>query len=206
MRLDSAAVHVPSSEPTRPARTDAEERACAQRVRAGDKDAFERLYRAYYRRLVGFVFTYLHSEPIAEELVQDVFLAVWRERERWELRTTVRAYLFQSARNAALNHLRHEGVSQSALENAAADGRALAMGERPAALDVQQEADELATVAQAAIAKLPPRCRMAFTLCRAHGLTYAETAQVMGVSERTVKMQMARALLALRAGLARWLP
>jgi DNA-directed RNA polymerase specialized sigma24 family protein len=47
---------------------------------------------------------------------------------------------------------------------------------------------------------------MAFTLCRAHGLSYAETAQVMGISEQTVKVQMGRALMALRAGLARWLP
>jgi RNA polymerase sigma-70 factor (ECF subfamily) len=64
----------------------------------------------------------------------------------------------------------------------------------------------MATAAERTIARLPPRCRMAFTLCRAHGLSYAETAQVMGVSEHTVKIQMARALVALRAGLARWLP
>lgn len=185
---------------------DAEGQAWVARVRGGDKRAFELIYRAYYQALVGFVFTYLRSEPIAEEEVQDLFLAIWRHRERWELRTTLRAYLFKSARNRALNRLRHEGVMIAACEGAVAENRTIAMGEAPADLEQQVEAEELAAAAQRAIEQLPPRCRMAFTLCRAHGLSYAETAQVMGISENTVKIQMARALTALRVGLARWLP
>jgi RNA polymerase sigma-70 factor (ECF subfamily) len=164
------------------------------------------MYQAYYRALVGFVYTYVRSEPAAEEEVQELFLAIWHHRQRWDVRTTLRAYLFKAARNRALNYLRHEGVSSTVLDDAVAEGRAIAMGESPR--DVQQdiEADELAGAAQRAVARLPARCRTAFTLCRAHGLSYAETAQVMGISEHTVKVQMARALAALRAGLARWLP
>lgn len=205
MRFESAPVPIAIDESGPNGATDIEERADVDRVRAGDKAAFERLYRAYYRRLVGFVYLYVHAEPIAEEVVQDVFLAIWRERARWELRTTVRAYLFQAARNTAFNHLRHQGVSRSVVDGAVADGRALAMGEGPPALDAQQEADELARAALAAIGRLPARCRMTYTLCRGHGLSYGETAQVMGISEHTVKVQMARALQALRTELAHWL-
>jgi RNA polymerase sigma-70 factor (ECF subfamily) len=185
---------------------DAEDHRRVARVRAGDRQAFEAIYRAYYQALVGFVCGYLKSEATAEEVVQELFLAIWRHRDRWELSTTLRAYLFKSARNRALNYLRHEGVIAALDESTEGNHRPPAMGEAPPQVDQQLEADEMATAAERTIARLPPRCRMAFTLCRAHGLSYAETAQVMGVSEHTVKIQMARALVALRAGLARWLP
>ena len=187
-------------------RDDAEERAFVARVRVGDRIAFEQIYRTYYRALVGFVYAYLRSEAQAEEEVQELFLAVWCHRDQWEPRTTVRAYLFKAARNRALNYLKHEGVVNAVHDDAAIENRTLAMGEAPATQDERFDASDLAAAAQGAIERLPPRCRLAFTLCRSQQLSYAETAQVMGISEHTVKIQMARALAALRVGLARWLP
>jgi RNA polymerase sigma-70 factor (ECF subfamily) len=180
--------------------------ARVQRIRAGEATAFEDVYRDYYRVLVGFVYTYLRSEPQAEEVVQDVFLAIWRHRAQWQPRTSLRAYLFGAARNRALNRLRDQGVASTARDDAGIEGRMLAMGEPAAAVDLQIEGAELADAARRAIARLAPRCRMAFMLCREEGLSYAETAEVMGISEHTVKIQMGRALKALRVGLAQWLP
>ncbi|HEY9225320.1 MAG TPA: RNA polymerase sigma-70 factor, partial [Gemmatimonadaceae bacterium] len=191
----------PSTRYERPAplvRDDAVDVARVDRIRQGDQSAFEEVYREHYGALVGFVYTYLRSEPLAEEEVQDLFLAVWRHRTEWQPRTTLRAYLFKAARNRALNRLRNQGVTTAVWEDAAAEGRTLAMGETPPALDQQVEADELAEAARSAIARLAPRCRMAFVLCREEGLSYAETAEVMGISEHTVKIQMGRALKALR--------
>ena len=179
--------------------------ARVERIRAGDVTAFEQLYRDYYRTLVGFTCAYLQSEQQAEDEVQDVFLAIWRHRAEWAPQSSVRAYLFKAARNRALNRLRDRGVSSTARDDALAEGRAIAMGEPPADLDLQVEGAELADAARRAIARLAPRCRMAFTLCRGEGLSYAETAEVMGISEHTVKIQMGRALKALRIGLAHWL-
>ena len=206
MRLHhSSAVPAHDDEPLARGLDEADEREWVDRVRAGDRVAFEGIYRTYYRRLVGFIYTYVRSDTLAEELVQDIFLSIWRQRACWDLRTTLRAYLFRCARNSALNQRRHEGVTQAASDEAMSEGRMLGMGEAPAALDSQLEADDLAVAARAAISRLPPRCRTAFTLCRGHGLSYAEAAQVMGISESTVKIQMARALAALRAALARWI-
>jgi RNA polymerase sigma-70 factor (ECF subfamily) len=206
MRLHhSSAVPAHDDEPTTRGLDEADEREWVERVRAGDRVAFESIYRTYYRRLVGFIYTYVRSETLAEELVQDIFLSIWRQRAGWDLRTTLRAYLFGCARNRALNQRRHEGVTQAASHQALSEGRVLGMGEAPAAVDSQLEADDLALAARAAISRLPPRCRTAFTLCRGHGLSYAEAAEVMGISESTVKVQMARALAALRLALARWI-
>ena len=196
-RLDRTTPHL-AGDPRDVARVDA--------IRRGDPSAFEEVYRAYYRSLVGFIHTYVRSESIAEEEVQNLFLSIWRHRAQCAPRTTLRAYLFKAARNRALNRLRDDGVSVAASQNAIAERRMLAMGEAPAPLDQQLEASELAEAAQRAIARLAPRCRMAFTLCRSEGLSYAETAEVMGTSEHTVKIQMGRALKALRIGLAHWLP
>jgi RNA polymerase sigma-70 factor (ECF subfamily) len=186
-------------------RDDAEGRALAGRVRDGDRQAFEAMYRTYYRQLVGFVYHYLRSEASAEEVVQELFLAIWRHREQWELRTTLRTYLFQGARNRAVNQARHQAVVNATTHAAVANGCALGMGEPPADLHQELEAADLAAAARRAIERLPARCKMAFTLCRTHGLSYAETARAMGISEHTVKIQMGRALKAIRLGLAPWL-
>jgi len=206
MRLDALRSLHGIDHPSALPRNDADSDAWVAGVRAGDRHAFELMYRAYYQRLVGFVCAYIRSESAAEEEVQELFLAIWRDRERWELHTTLRAYLFKGARNRALNHLKHEGVTIAACESAVSEKRTLAMGEPAATVQETMEAEELEAAARVAISRLPPRCRMAFNLCRAHGLSYAEAAQVMGISEHTVKIQMTRALSALRAGLAQWLP
>jgi RNA polymerase sigma-70 factor, ECF subfamily len=198
-RHDVFDVHTQSQPHTR------DEHEWVRSVRMGDQTAFEAMYRAYYRALVGFTYTYVGSEAVAEEHVQELFLAIWRQRDHWEVQSTLRAYLYGAARNRALNHLAHEHIARAVTEDALVEERAIGMGAAPAAIDEVVEQEELAAAVQRAIERLPARCRATFTLCRDHGLTYAETARVMGVSEYTVKIQMARALKAMRLSLASWL-
>ena len=81
-----------------PARTDAEWVAA---VRAGEPAAFEALFHAYHAPLCTFAHRYLGARDLAEEIVQEVFLFVWERRETWDVRTSVRSYLFTAVRNAA---------------------------------------------------------------------------------------------------------
>ena len=174
-------------------------------VRAGDREAFETIYRTYYRPLVGFIYPYLGSEALAEEQVQELFLALWRLRADWQLRTTLRAYLYRGARNRALNYLKHARVEDGAASALPADEPSYGMGQPPAAIDDAAVAGELAAAVRRALQRLPRRCRMTFQLSRDHGLSYPEIAHAMGVSEHTVKIQMSRALKAMREALAPWL-
>ena len=98
MKTASAAVHD-------------EESNLIARIRRGDESAFESLYLAHHDELWRFAYTHVRSRDVAEELVQDVFLAVWGTRATWEVKTRVRAWLYASVRHLALNHLRHERVS-----------------------------------------------------------------------------------------------
>lgn len=162
--------------------------------------ALEALFQREYDGLCDFAERYVRTEAVAEELVQDVFLRLWRRRSATPLETVTRAYLYASVRNAALQVLRHERVD---LQWRAA--QAVAPAPRPQAADAHLAAADLRLAAEAAIASLPERCRLVFTLSRQQGLRYSEIARALGISEGTVEIQMNRALKALRAKLAPYL-
>ena len=83
-----------------------------ERLRLGDHEAFEIIFRAHYAQLVGFAEGMLRRGGTAEEIVQDVMLELWRRRESLVLTESVRAYLYRATRNRVLNDLRHERVVQ----------------------------------------------------------------------------------------------
>ena len=168
-----------------------------QAIRAGDHGAFEALFRAYHASLCSFAYRYLGARDLAEEIVQEVFLCIWERRESWDVRTSVRSYLLTSVRNAALSYLRHERVVRRRQAEVRDIHESVAASPEGRAL----EAETVVAVRQA-IGRLPDRCRLVFTLHREQGLTYAEVAEVLGISPRTVEVQIGRALKSLRKHLA----
>jgi RNA polymerase sigma-70 factor (ECF subfamily) len=166
------------------------------RVRAGDRPAFEAIFRAYYAALCDYATSYVHAPDVAEEIVQTVFLNVWADRARWVPREGARAYLFGAVRNGALNHRRHARVEDRLLEPGAIDAGVLRA--EPPLADAELEAREDAGRVRAAVARLPERGRLAVELRWTHGLRHAEIAEVMGISVKGVEHQLARSLAALR--------
>jgi RNA polymerase sigma-70 factor, ECF subfamily len=177
-----------------------EERLLLARLREGDQDAFDAIFRAHYPQLVGIAERMLGQRGVAEELAQDVMLELWRRRESLSVDETLRGYLCRAVRNRALNEVRHERVARA--------GEPYAMGERATAPVAHAELveQEIDAALQAGVADLPPRCREVFELSRVHGLRYAEIADALGISVKTVEAQMGKALKHLRVRLAAWLP
>jgi RNA polymerase sigma-70 factor (ECF subfamily) len=174
--------------------------ALFEQLRAGQADAFEAIFRSWYAPLTGVAERMLRDRAAAEEIAQDVMLELWRRRENIVLEVSLRAYLFRATRNRALNYIRHQRVARQAEPYAAGDTVAL-----PAA-DRQLEEAELDAAVRAAMDTLPERCREVFELSRVHGLKYAEIAQAMDISIKTVEAQMGKAMRMLREKLASWLP
>jgi RNA polymerase sigma-70 factor (ECF subfamily) len=189
----------PNHSPERVAET---ERAGAlfARLRQGDAAAFDAIFREWYGTLVGVAQRLLRDRAVAEEVVQDVMLELWRRRAQLTVDDSPRAYLIRATRNRALNHLRHLRVEQRGAPYAAGPTEAAPLG---ASAVVE---DELGTALAAAVAELPARCREVFELSRVQGLSYAEIAGVLAISTKTVENQMGKALRVLRGRLAAWLP
>lgn len=192
-----------------------DEAALVVRIRAGDERACETLYLAYHERLWRFAWSLVRRRDVAEEIVQDVFLALWRDRATWEVRTSARAWLYGAVRNHALNHRRHERVvarlmprpaEHPELVAAIAGGvECPAMGAPPPDAQEAVEARDLDDAVVRALAALPERRRLAMLLRWKHDLSPAEIARVLDTSPGSVRVLLTRARQELAAllGLAR---
>jgi RNA polymerase sigma-70 factor (ECF subfamily) len=191
----SAAAQVPN-------RTD--DRSLLERLRHDDTTAFDEIFRTWYAPLVRVADAMVHSRAIAEELVQDVMLELWRRRDRLAPDGSPQAYLFQATRNRALNHLRHGRIVERSAPFVAGESTARPSPEDRT--DARVAEAELQAALREAVASLPPRCRQVFELSRVEGLKYGEIAERLGVTVKAVEALMGRALRALRERLAAWLP
>lgn len=176
------------------------DRELLARLRAGETSAFDAIFRANYALLVRVAEAMLRDRATAEEIAQDVLLELWRRRETLDVTESVRGYLLQATRNRSLNAIRHRAIERRS-EPQLADGVA-----RLPSTDAAVRENEIAVAIQAAMADLPARCRLVFELSRIEGLKYAEIATRLGISVKTVEVQMGKALRILRERLKAWLP
>lgn len=194
---DRAPFHAPSL--TRPP-ANVTDRELLDRLRQGDRDAFDAVFRAHYPTLVGVAERIVGERAVGEEVAQDVMLELWRRHETISVDESLRAYLVRAARNRALNHLRHERMKIRTAPRAA--GETVTQAEAPSRL----AEEEIQAAVRRAVDGLPERCREVFELSRGQGLRYAEIASVLGISVKTVEAQMGKALRVLRERLAPFLP
>lgn len=163
---------------------------------------FEHIFREYFVRLCCFADRYTNNAEESKEIVQDVFLKVWDKRDVLPLDDELKFYLFRSVKNACLNLLQHKRVVdefQSVLY------LLYAANENDNTVFQSYEAVELMDEINAAINSLPVECRRIFRLSRDSGLKYAEIAQELNISVKTVETQMSRALSRLRNSLKDYL-
>jgi RNA polymerase sigma-70 factor (ECF subfamily) len=163
-------------------------------IRSGDSATLGHLQDAYWEPLIQFADRILGGIADPQDVVQEAFIRLWANRDRWQVEGSVRSLLYTVTRNAALDerrrHARRERVSQ------AADPPATA-----AEPSEDAAAAELRRAASAAVSQLPPKRQEVFRLSREEGLTYSEIAAVLSVSPQTVANQMSLALAGLRRAL-----
>ena len=174
-------------------------RALVSRVRSGDAEAFERILHSYWAPLVRFARRVLPEADDPQDVVQDVFVKLWKRRDSLSVDGSVQALLFTMTRNAALDGVRRRDRHARAMTGYAGSGSE--------ALPAQvAAAEELAAAARAAVAALPPKRREVYRLVREEGLTYEEVAEVLTLSPQTVANHMSLALADLRKALRHHLP
>lgn len=164
------------------------------KIRNGDLQAFEKLFRGYYEPLCRYANSYLHDMPVAEETVQDLFFFLWKERRQLQIRLSLKSYLFQAARNRAFHCLKRRQVEENYRNRA--DGE-FPEPENPTPAD-QLEYKELEAQLSTSLKRMPERQRKIFCMSRFDGKKYNEIAQELSVSVKTVEADMTKALALLR--------
>ena len=153
-----------------------------RRLKASDRDAFERVFRALHDALFRYVRSLTKTSAVASDITQDVFVNLWEVRERLDPSRSLEAYVYRMARNRVYNYQRDERTHA----NKRAEMQAVAATDKQRAPlpDAKLHADALETNIDAWIGDLPDRQREAFVLSRFNGLSHDEVATVMDVSPR----------------------
>jgi RNA polymerase sigma-70 factor (ECF subfamily) len=157
---------------------------------------FEQLFRGLFRPLCGFAMKYVMDEDEAKNIVHDVFITVWEKFEQLPSDTNYRSYLYTAVRNRSLNYIRDK-KKHVVLEKL--------QEHEPAEINTTLESSELEREIELAIESLPEKCRMVFEMHRFEGFKYAQIAEKMQISVKTVEAQMSKALSILREHLADFL-
>jgi RNA polymerase sigma-70 factor (family 1) len=162
-------------------------------IKNGDESAFEGLCREYFKVLSVFAKKFLNDLDLAQDIVQEVFVKFYEQREKLEVHTSLKALLYQSVRNRCLDHIRSQQTrsahhEQILYQNAGSDIDST---------DLIEQA-ELEEKIYAAIADLPEQCQLIFKMSRLDGMKNQEIADALNLSKRTVETQISNALKRLR--------
>ncbi len=174
---------------------------------AGDAAAFAVLYDRHERAVFRYLLRAVRDAAQAEDLLQDVWLAVVRHAPQFEARARFSTWLFAIARNKLIDHWRsrNETVSlDDEAEMAHEDGVAAIPAPESTRPDVRAMTQAQARAFMTAVGNLPPVQREAFVLHMESGMTLSQIAALTDVGAETVKSRVRYALARLREHLSEW--
>ena len=152
---------------------------------------FEKLFKLNHRELMDLAYNIVRDADSARDVVQEVFLKLWQNKDKVEFGEQIRHYLFKATAHTALNHIRQQKKLTLLDEDHIRSFQAY-----PSRDDISFK--ELELKVRNAIDQLPPKCRAIYILSRHEGMKYQEIADTLEISVKTVENQMGIALEKLR--------
>jgi RNA polymerase sigma-70 factor (ECF subfamily) len=154
---------------------------------------FELVFKEYYNPLVNFVFKYLHDYENSREVVQITFVKVWENRYNLDIKTSMKSYLYQAAKNAMIDFVRKNKKNMSTTE--VEDNILTSLSDDQAShLDPYILRQAIENV----LKELKPKTQEIFRLNKFEGLTYSEIAEYLNISKRSVEDNVAKTLKQLK--------
>jgi len=165
-----------------------------KKIKDGDIKAFETLFRSYYEPLCRYAFHFVENMETSEEIVQDLFYILWKERDNLQIFTSVNGYLYRSVKNKSLQYLEKLMVREAHLNIFTESS--IVENHTP---QEELEYKELEQLIEKTICRLPGRRQKIFRMNRMEGKKYSEIAQELQISIKTVEAEVSKALVELRA-------
>lgn len=153
-----------------------------------DEAAYKELFLVFFKSLSQFACSFVRSHEVAEEIVSDVFIKIWKKRSGLPRINNLKLYLFVSTKNLSLNYLKSQNKTISPAEHYQVQIQSIYFD--PEQLMITAE---MMGRVQKAIRQLPHRCQLIFKLVKEDGLKYREVAALLNLSVKTVENQMATA-------------
>jgi RNA polymerase sigma-70 factor (ECF subfamily) len=172
------------------------------KVKKGDEQAFRKLYKKFYPKILNLIFRFISDRGHAEDIAQEVFIRAYFGAKTFYPQAKFSTWLYKIAVNRCFSHckkIRYEReryVNESVLSVGAEDISSLTFENRPSSLPTPEEhivRDEFHQEIRSALNKLPPDQKMAFILREYSGLSYQEIARISGASVKAVERRIYRA-------------
>jgi len=170
-------------------------------LKEGDEIAFEMVFKLHYQPLCNYAFSFLPDRDEAEEIVQATFLNVWEKKQGITIETSLKSYLYRAVRNSCLNAIKHNRVKMKHVEESV-----FTLENSHDSVSQSVISSELDQKIGDALMALPEQCRLIFKMSRFEELKYAEIAEQLNISVKTVENQIGKALKIMREQLKEYLP
>ena len=155
-----------------------------------DEKAYRELFFFFYKPLTQFAFSFAKSREMAEEIVSDVFINIWKGRKNMEEIDNLKTYLYISTKNISLKYLlkQHKQVA------IAIDALSIELESKDIHPEQMMITADMVNKITEAVNQLPPRCKLVYKFIKEDGLRYKEVADIMNISVKTIDSQLAIAL------------
>lgn len=158
-------------------------------VKENNSNALKALFLKYYENLCYFSYSYVKDQITAEEAVSDIFVNLWEKRKRIVITGNLKTYLYTSVRNQSLNYVRRNKLQSEKLDSV--DQIIFSVNDGP---EDKVNYDDLRKIIDGLIDNLPEKRKLIFQMNKFDELSYKEIAEILSISESTVKNQMMKAV------------
>ena len=170
--------------------------ALMQRIQSGDTESFEILFARHHRKVLNIIYRYIGNASLSEDLVQEVFLRVYKIRKSYKPTAEFTTWLYEIVKNLCLNELKKKSRKTYSLdadqENPNLNHAQYIQSPELSPAKLIEQAESVRVIKQV-IARLPPNQRMAVVLNKYEALSYKEISKIMGLSTKAVKSLLLRA-------------
>jgi len=162
-------------------------------LKQGSTNSFEMLFTKYYQDLCSFSNLIISNQQLAEEVVADVFVKIWQKKEKIDIKTSVKSYLYKSTKNTTISYIRKKRINEISLDeifNLQEENSS-----NPELLIIQ---DETLEQIKDVLSILPKKSKLVFQMHRFNQLKYKDIAEIMNVSVKSVEKHMSKSMKILR--------